>query len=87
MNRRGFTLIELMAVVLIGALVMAVAIPNMWDKAKRDPLNQAIFDLLDAFREARGRAILTGSPMQVVIEAGDGTIRVEPAPPRDKPGC
>jgi prepilin-type N-terminal cleavage/methylation domain-containing protein len=79
---RGFSLIELMAVVLIGALVMAIAIPNLLAKAKRDPLNQAIVDLMDAFREARGRAILSGSPMQVVIVAGDGTIRVEPAPPR-----
>lgn len=74
----GFTLIELLIVVLIMGLIMGIGIPNFVRKVRKDPLNQAMADLVDAFRDARGRAVLGGSPMQVVIEAGAGTIRVEP---------
>ena len=80
---RGFTLIEVMVVVLIGAVIMGVAIPNFARKAMKDPLNQATTDLLDAFREARSRAVLGNRPMQVLITAGEGIIHVEPYQPRD----
>lgn len=80
---RGFTLIEVMVVVLIGAVIMGVAIPNFARKAMKTPLNQATTDLLDAFREARSRAVLGNRPMQVLITAGEGIIHVEPYQPRD----
>ena len=81
-QRRAFTLIELMVVIVIGAMIMAIGIPNLLSKVRKDPLNQGISDICDAFRDARGRAVLSGAAMQVVIEAGDGSIRVESAPIR-----
>jgi hypothetical protein len=62
---------------------MAIAIPALNAAARRDPLTRALNDLLDAFREARSRAVLEGVSMQVVIHATDGLIEVQPAPIRN----
>lgn len=78
-GRRGFTLIELMVAMAIAAMLLLVAIPNLRG-LKKPPLVRATEDFVNGCREARARAILTGRPMQLAIEGGGGTIRVEPAP-------
>ena len=81
--RLGFTLIELMVAIAIGALMMMIAIPAM-RAARKPPLVRAVNDFLEACREARSRAILTGLPMQVAIVVNDRTteLHVERAPSR-----
>lgn len=81
---RGFTLIELMVAIALGALMMMIAIPAL-RAAQKPPLVRATNDLLEACREARARAVLTGRPMQVAIVVNDRTteLQVEPAPARE----
>lgn len=82
--RHAFTLIELMVAIMLGALMMMIAIPAL-RASQKPPLVRATNDLLEACREARARAVLTGHPMQVVIAVTDQTteLRVEPAPLRE----
>ncbi len=80
-GRAGFTLIELMVAIAIGALMMMVAIPA-FRAARKPPLIRAANDFLEACREARARAVLTGNPMDVLVAATDETtvVSVVPAP-------
>ena len=80
-RRAGFTLIELMVAIAIGALMMMVAIPA-FRSAKKAPVVRAAQDFLEACRQARARAVLTGQPMDVLVTVNDRTteISVVPAP-------
>ena len=86
-HRAGFTLIELMVAITIGALMMMIAIPAL-RAATKPPLVRATNDFLEACREARSRAILTGRAMQVVVFADEQAtgIRVEPSTMREAGG-
>lgn len=77
--RQGFTLIEMMVVVTLIGLTLALAIPALRE-VRRSPIAQATKDLLDAFQEARSRAILGDRSMQLVLRDGGGELAVEPAP-------
>ncbi|HTH49735.1 MAG TPA: prepilin-type N-terminal cleavage/methylation domain-containing protein, partial [Candidatus Limnocylindria bacterium] len=83
---RAFTLIELMVAIALGALMMMIAIPAL-RASQKPPLVRATNDLLEACREARSRAVLTGRPFQVIFVVLDNTdtmeMRVEPAPLRE----
>ena len=78
---RAFTLIELMVAIALGALMMMVAIPAL-RAVHKPPLVRASNDFIEACREARARAVLTGKPMQVAVVVNERTteLRVEPAP-------
>lgn len=75
----AFTLIELLVAMAIVVLMMMTAIPYV-RSARKNPLVRATTDLVEAFRKARVKAILTGRPMQVVIYDGGAAIGVEPVP-------
>jgi len=79
---RAFTLIELMVAIAIGALLMMTAIPAV-RAIKKPPLVRAVNDFVEACREARARAVLTGQTMQVVIHNGGSALGIEPAPVMD----
>jgi prepilin-type N-terminal cleavage/methylation domain-containing protein len=79
--RSGFTLIELMVAIAIGALLMMTAIPAI-RASRKPPLILGVNTFVDACKNARARAILTGRPMQVVVYGGGSDLLVEPAPSR-----
>jgi type II secretion system protein H len=68
-HRRGFTLIEILIVVGMIAIVMAFGIPSLVESNKKGPMRQATSDLLEACREARASAIVSGEPAYLVISA------------------
>jgi len=72
-------LIELLVAMAIVVLMMMTAIPYV-RSTRQNPLVRATKDLVEACREARVKAILTGRPMQVVIYDGGAAIGVEPVP-------
>jgi prepilin-type N-terminal cleavage/methylation domain-containing protein len=77
----GYTLLEMMVVVFVIAIIMGLSVPNLMAKVRRDPLSQGVHDFMEACRNAREIAIMSGDSMQVVV-TGDN-IMVEPAPKRD----
>lgn len=74
----GFTLIEIMMVVGILGMVLVMAMPGFIQAVKKDPLRQAMGDIEEACRKARAAAILSGSPMELVIRAEGGQLNVVP---------
>ncbi len=84
-SRAGFTLIELMVAIAIGALMMMVAIPA-FRSAKKAPVVRAANDFLEACRQARARAVLTGQPMDVLVTVNDRTTEVSVVPAPFGPG-
>lgn len=82
-GRAGFTLIELMAVVVIVVLLYGMVVPNLNLRGRRTLDGEA--DVLRADLElARQRAIATGTPHRLAIDLDRGRVhleRFEPAPP------
>ncbi len=88
LSRQGFTLIEIMIVVAIMAVCLGIGIPTIFRSARKDPLQQAVWDIIEACSNARSQAILRGEPYDLVIRAAGGAISVvkSPAPPSKKRG-
>ena len=78
---RGFTLIEIMIVVGIAALVMSMAVPFIYTSLRKDPMRQAVSDVIEACSRARARAILTGAPAELRISPQSGLLQVVSATP------
>lgn len=79
LGRRAFTLIELMVAMAIASMMLLIAIPSIRG-VRKPPQVRATEDFVKGCREARARAILTGLPMQLVIDSQAGMMRVERAP-------
>jgi prepilin-type N-terminal cleavage/methylation domain-containing protein len=75
----AFTLIELMVAMAIASMMLLIAIPSIRG-VRKPPQVRATEDFVKGCREARARAILTGRPMQLVIDSQAGMMRVESAP-------
>ena len=65
--RAGFTLVEILIVAGVIALICTLAIPSIYQLAKKTGLRRAISDLRDVCANARAQAIFTGSEVTVVF--------------------
>ena len=79
-QRRGFTLVEILIVVGIIGLFAAAGLPSLFRTFRRDPLRQAVTDIIEGCSHARAQAILRGVPMEFVIRAEDGQLSIRNAP-------
>lgn len=78
-RRHGFTLLELMLVVMIGTLIMSVAVPSVASLMREQKLKET-FEEFDAFvRTAQSRAVRESSTFVMVWDK-DG-ISLEPLDP------
>ncbi len=70
--RRGFTLIELMVVLVLLSIMLAFSIPRFRTTILDDPLKQAARQLISLIREARQRAAVSdlGCYLEFDIEGG-----------------
>jgi prepilin-type N-terminal cleavage/methylation domain-containing protein len=75
-NHSAFTLIEIMIVVGIMAVIMAIAIPSIYQQMHKDAMRQAVSDLSEACGQARARAILNGVSTEVRIRPRERSISV-----------
>jgi type II secretion system protein H len=66
-QRGGFTLVEIIIVVMLIGMIMAWGVPTFVQTFKRKPLQQTVNDLLEATAAARAAAILTGKPAELVF--------------------
>lgn len=69
--RRGFTALELLLVVAIGAILVALAMPPLGDMLRRQQLNAATSDFVSAIDLTRSQAIARASRVLLVpLDAG-----------------
>jgi len=72
---RGFTLIELMLVLLLLAIATVIALPNL-DKGLRDrEVKRSALGLAAAARSLRSRALDEGMPQQLVLNLAQNNYR------------
>lgn len=72
---RGFSLLELMIVLLVMVGLLAIAWPNMQRTLRRTTLNEAAQVLREAIDEGRYEAITTGKPIFVQMQQGNHEVR------------
>jgi prepilin-type N-terminal cleavage/methylation domain-containing protein len=79
---RAFTLIELMVVCAVMGIILAMGIPAIYSAMHRDPMSQAVVDVVDACQGsldhagARSLAILNGKPTELRIFPHERRIEV-----------
>ncbi len=76
----GFTLVEIMVVIGILTMILALGAPSFVRIIKKEPLRQAASDLVEGLSHARAQAILQGVTTEFVLNAHDGSMRVQLAP-------
>ncbi len=81
-QQRGFTLIELMVVLVVLALVYAIAAPSVFTAGERRQLARATASVYHSLRQARGQAIMTGDVVQrdTALFGRDGVALTQTAP-------
>jgi general secretion pathway protein H len=75
-SARGFTLLELILVLVIGAALAAVAVPNMGPAMTNMQLRTATQDIASALRHARGQALSQGREAEFVLNVERHFYRV-----------
>lgn len=78
MKRRGFTMIELMIVVVVAAVVVGIAIPSFNAVSKRNPLYKGKGMIQDAILDAKVRAATGTSDWRVIFSGYRNTIKSGP---------
>lgn len=74
---RGFSLVELMVVVVIIAIVSALALPSMATAMRERRTQQAAISVLDIFRQVRTRAMFRGTSQVVVVRPSGSALIIE----------
>ena len=80
-SRRGFTLIEILVVVVIVGVLMLIGFPRIQDQVARSDVRSAASRLASVYAQARANAISTGRPTRfipvgnrVVVTTGAGGV-------------
>lgn len=79
-GQAGFTLIEIMIVIMIMALVLTIGIPSLYHSMTKESMRKSVADVVEICSHARARAILTGRPTELVIRPADGVLGIGNAP-------
>ena len=80
--RRGFTLLEILIVVVITGMIAAVAMPGFSRAMKGAELRSAVRTLSMAHKYARNIAVLRQTPMALLVDSVAGEVEVLSLPGR-----
>ncbi|MFM8332280.1 MAG: GspH/FimT family pseudopilin [Candidatus Methylumidiphilus sp.] len=75
-NSSGFTLLEMMLVLVVAALLAAVAVPNMQPAMASMQLRSATQDVASALRHTRGQALSRGREAEFALNVKKHFYRV-----------
>lgn len=75
---RGFTLMEMLAVLVIASLLSALGIAGLTNLVRRSSLLNTVALVQGSLREAQRQAMLTSRPCQVVLENNSITTECPP---------
>lgn len=75
-RNRAFTLMEIMVVVGLMAIVMAVGIPAFVRTMRKEGMQRGVSDFVDACRQVRANAILSGKMQELIIHPKTGQFEV-----------
>ena len=81
--KSAFTLIELMVVMGLIMIVMTLGIPRLVQQ-NETPLGGSISAVMDACASARSKAILSGKPMKMIVDASNYSVTVGAGAPKPK---
>jgi len=72
---RGFSLLEMMIVLVVMVGILAIAWPNLQKPLRRAGLSQATQKLREAIDESRYQAMTTGTPVFIQLRQGESEVR------------
>jgi prepilin-type N-terminal cleavage/methylation domain-containing protein len=75
-DRAGFTLLEILAVLLIAGLLMSVMLPN-FGAVQAHKLRNSAEQIVERIDFGRQRAVMTGVPHRLAIDLDSGTYQLE----------
>lgn len=78
LSRPGFTMVELLLVVMIISIVTAITMPSMVRSMRGHQRRSAIRAVMAAGRYARSMAVLQQTPMALVFDLDSALLLVEP---------
>ena len=82
-EKSAFTLIELMVVMGLIMIVMTLGIPRLVQH-NETPLGGSISAVMDACASARSKAILSGKPMKMIVDASNYSVTVGAGAPSQR---
>jgi len=71
-KKRAFTLVEIMIVVALIGMMAAMGAPAFIKAMRKEGMNKATSDLMEACKQARATAILSGHPAQLIFQPTAG---------------
>ena len=75
-DRRGFSLLEMMVVLVVFGIAMLVAIPNLQRANQTHQLNQSVSTIEASMRRARSIAATKRIPVQVTVDVNNRECRI-----------
>ena len=80
-RQRGFSLIELMAVLLLIALAAAIVVPSIDRALRKREVKQSALGLAAVARDLRRQAVNGGLPMRLTVSPSENGYRASGKPP------